>query len=524
MTTPITPVPTAPTVPEFPALGDPAFNTKAYAWGSAEPGVVTGIAALAQNAYGNATAANERAQAAAQSLSDVNDAKDVALGAIDSAKNSAVGTLNGLVLQGQDARDAAQLAQAAAEAVGNFRGRWSDLSGPLAPPASCAHDGSFWVLLSSVPDVALAEPGVSPAWQKGAEQWDLGDVRISAEPLAAPLWLRGGKVYLQSSYPELYALLGHRPTLPTLQSALGTTPDAVAVADRTIIVAKKDSTSARRWANRSSGSITLPTSKQWVMWGGGGRFVALASDNSAAIYSSNDGATWSTGTVPSGVTTPIRIAGGGLVFVAISTGATDVMARTTDGGATWSTITLPSSISRSLLAGDGTYFCTGSGSAFAYSTDGGATWSERSDQARPLWAADGRVLAINENTQAVLYSTDAGATFTQVGWTQTGGPGASYGIAASAKLLVQADILVSGDVHYSSDMGVTWRRRQIVPNISPYDRVQFAVSDTLIVAVLSKLGGGSDPVMAYFDTRAYDETTQFYVPSFAEESYMKAQP
>lgn len=65
-----------------------------------------------------------------------------------------------------EARAAADLAAQAAEGLDNYRGEWSALSGPLTPPASVRHNGRFWLLISALPNVALAEPGVDvTAWQ-----------------------------------------------------------------------------------------------------------------------------------------------------------------------------------------------------------------------------------------------------------------------------------------------------------------------------------------------------------------------
>lgn len=57
-------VPAAPAVPPFPALGDPAFNSKAYDWGVALPGVSNTVQAIAVTAHTNATVAKEKAAAA----------------------------------------------------------------------------------------------------------------------------------------------------------------------------------------------------------------------------------------------------------------------------------------------------------------------------------------------------------------------------------------------------------------------------------------------------------------------------
>lgn len=127
MTLPVVP-PAAPTVPTYPPLGSPGFNTDAFTFGTAMPGVSTAIKAIADAAYTNAVSANEDATAAA------------------SASVSA--------------------AQAAAAAAGsaNFKGDWSTLTGALNMPASVRHSGRFWVLLANLANVTTAVPGVSASW------------------------------------------------------------------------------------------------------------------------------------------------------------------------------------------------------------------------------------------------------------------------------------------------------------------------------------------------------------------------
>jgi len=51
-----------------------------------------------------------------------------------------------------------------AAGTANFKGSWSGLSGALAIPASVYHNGLTWVLLSSLANVASAEPGISASW------------------------------------------------------------------------------------------------------------------------------------------------------------------------------------------------------------------------------------------------------------------------------------------------------------------------------------------------------------------------
>lgn len=144
--TDIVPVPAAPSVPMYPALGSLNFNAEAYAYGTAMPGVVTAIRAMADAAHTNATAAQEQAQASA--LERLN-----AIAATTAIKDAT-----------RDYRDAAAISALAAQGAANFRGKWSALVGAIAMPATVLHSGKFWALLQPLADITAAEPGVSAAW------------------------------------------------------------------------------------------------------------------------------------------------------------------------------------------------------------------------------------------------------------------------------------------------------------------------------------------------------------------------
>lgn len=127
MTSPVAPdTPIA--VPEFPALGDPSFNTKAYAWGSWVPSLATWITSAVSKAYQNALSAFESATASAASAAASDASADISMGSA------------------------------------NFKGEWAYLTGPLNMPASVAHAGRFWLLLGNLADVTAATPGVSASW------------------------------------------------------------------------------------------------------------------------------------------------------------------------------------------------------------------------------------------------------------------------------------------------------------------------------------------------------------------------
>lgn len=51
------------------------------------------------------------------------------------------------------------------EALANYKGAWSALSGALAMPATASHSGAIYALTADVADVTAHTPGVSGSWQ-----------------------------------------------------------------------------------------------------------------------------------------------------------------------------------------------------------------------------------------------------------------------------------------------------------------------------------------------------------------------
>lgn len=127
MTSPVAPD-AAPSVPEFPALGDPSFNSKAYTWGTWIQTLVTWITNVVADAYQNALSAFESATSASASAAS---------------------------------SEASSLASAGSS---NFKGDWSALTGPLNRPASVAHAGRTWLLLQDIANVASATPADGSAY------------------------------------------------------------------------------------------------------------------------------------------------------------------------------------------------------------------------------------------------------------------------------------------------------------------------------------------------------------------------
>lgn len=75
--------------------------------------------------------------------------------------NTMAGELNETVA-GVD--DTVEALQTTAQAMNNFLGRWSDLTGPVSTPTSVQHDNTMWLLMQGMGEVSDVEPGTNPAF------------------------------------------------------------------------------------------------------------------------------------------------------------------------------------------------------------------------------------------------------------------------------------------------------------------------------------------------------------------------
>lgn len=108
----------------------------------------------------------------------------------------------------------------------NFKGYWAGLTGELAMPASVAHGGHLWLLTENLADVTAVEPTTpNTEWFLVPEQLRIGDIAYLAA--AKTNWLAcDGATYLQSAYPDLYALIGQYVDLTTVVTGTPTITDA----------------------------------------------------------------------------------------------------------------------------------------------------------------------------------------------------------------------------------------------------------------------------------------------------------
>ncbi|WP_313074437.1 hypothetical protein [Melaminivora sp.] len=160
------PIPPGPPVPNS-ADDEISFDLQYEAFLAWQKDVLQpGANVLAAATQQNAAATHELVQAAAQTLADTQQVKTQALAQTKAIADQAVADTN--AIKNAAAQSASQAADsaAAAQAVANFVGPWSELSGAVAKGSTTYHAGRFWVSLQAIPSASAAEPGVSPAWAK----------------------------------------------------------------------------------------------------------------------------------------------------------------------------------------------------------------------------------------------------------------------------------------------------------------------------------------------------------------------
>ena len=195
---------------------------------------------------------------------------------------------------------------------------------------------------------------------------------------------------------------------------------------------------------------TLPASVRWQsVCYGNGKFVAVANNSNVAIYST-DGINWTQTTLPSS-TYWLSVCYGNGKFVVV---AGSIIAAYSEDGINWTQTKMPTSSSwQSVCYGNGKFVAVAKDSnTAAYSKDG-VNWTQtRTPDLNPspiptpdlapitYWKSvcygNGKFVAVGDETDAVVYSTDG------VSWTQatlpanTGWQSVCYG---NGKFVVVAD-------------------------------------------------------------------------------------
>ena len=468
--TDIVPVPAGIHSTEFPTNADRTagtFNPKVVAWGDSTRAQSVRDREIAEAGRTNAVAAEERATAA------------------DASKTAAAASAATANTQADRSRDEADRSEAAKQAA------------LVAAAAAGAAAGLPSMVDKAGYSLTVNAAGNGAEWK--AVGFEVGGVYVGAKKPTLGAWLDTDAVYLQSSYPVLFAALGLVP---------GVAP----------------------WTQRTPGAIVTVRDVAY----GNGLYVAVGSNSSSAYVgaTSPNGVTWTARAVSAGES--VAFGNGGFVAV-----GTNVAASSPDG-VTWTVRTIAAAGWRKVIYAAGLFVAIATGGQIATSPDG-VTWTPRTSglgNGQALTYGAGKLVAFAQNGQAA--SSMDGITWTAIAsitglgtayglvygngvWVAVGTRGAmtspdlatwtarfipgvtsNYGYTAvdfySGKYIAIGATASGNEVFSDSPDGITWTPRQIP--VGAYTVVQ-ALNGLIIAA---------GTVMQTAPMFPYNTATQFYVP------------
>lgn len=496
MTNPVTPVPISP-LPDAPLITDtPAvFNDKAFPFSQALDPFGDQINATAIATNTNAVAAKEGATASAASASASAASAVNAAGSVTAAAAQ--------VTLAVDAKDSAWNAAAAAGAAAGLP----------------ALEGNANKTLS----VRSDEQGVE--WGDGGLL--LGDVKTTASSPNAD-WIETNNIYLQSSYPDLFGVLGLRPNAVTATTdaglSIGTRTGVAASSLGTVIAVGGSAPLIRRRSAAgvwSSPSHSAPSDTRFGGVGSGnGVFVAVAGDHgwtasTLALRSADDGVTWSARVLPSGGWYIVKCEEQSGYWMAIGSSQCAV---SRDAGLTWVAATLPSGVSNTgslnlAPCGAGRFLLSERGNLLsnvwvATVTSSAVTWAPMALPASIYWlGADLRngVLLVAGHSSGKLWlcrSTNFGTSFSIE---QQDIPNYTWlGIQCTDDIAVISD---NSGRTLTSLSGGPFQLKEIPSLAGGVTRAASLGKDCVLVGASS-----ASTSMARISGKDYDAATQFYVP------------
>ena len=308
----------------------------------------------------------------------------------------------------------------------------------------------------------------------------VGDVFQGAVKPTADTWLPlGGSLYLQSSYAELFGILG----------LIADSPNNV-----------------KTWTTK-----TMPSSANWSRIAyGNGTFVAIILNTTDQCATSTDGSTWTQRTMASSQAWK-DVAFGAGVFVAMagSGGAVNTAATSPDG-ITWTTRNMPGAYDwRAVTYANGKFYCLG-GDKCATSTDG-ITWSMVTIAYDKSWSqlvhGNGILIAtIDSNT--IYTSSDEGVT-----WVERSLAFYTTGITFGNGLFV---ITTQSNYCYTSTDGVTWVERD-TPVFGGGTKIWSAPAYGGGVFIM--LNSGTTEAAVSFDGKVWEPVTLPSTANWAASAY-----
>ena len=396
--------------------------------------------------------------------------------------------------------------------------------------------------LSDAPSDGKTYGRKDAAWAEvvGGATFEVGDSLFTSRTLSTPDWVEAGKVYLQSSYPALYALAGDSATKLWNQTylSLGSFANSVvALTPTRLISVGVGGTSA--WSDDAGLTWTSVSSiaTNDFLYGVCARSstTAIAVGNPGAVWStSNSGASWTKITGPNNTDTLNAVAALTTSNL-IAVGNAGTVWTSSNGGSSWVKITGPNATDslRAVVAlSSTTAIAVSTVGAQWKTTNSGANWVRTTVGAGGHYLTklykldDNTILAggsANATSTVILRSTDAGAS-----WQTTTIPNTTTNLQGFAALSATEVIAFGylGTIWRSKDAGLTWSVDSDVPSKSANLYCAVAIGGNLVVA----LGNGPE-TYGQLVWRAggygHDPATQFVTPYTASaqaglKQYIKA--
>lgn len=207
--------------------------------------------------------------------------------------------------------------------------------------------------------------------------------------------------------------------------------------------------------------LAMPSADTWIdIAYGNGYWVTIAGNTQYAYYSSANGAGWRRSTLPSN-NDWLHVVYGNGKFVAIApSGLSGAVAASSDNGATWSSGSMPFGSPASwtnLVYGAGKFVAIASGSGQAAYSTNGTSWTAcdlpRSGDWTDIAYGNGRFVAITTTTGKSAYSLDG------ITWYESNLEVSAIKITYGQGVFL---LLYPGQTTgYTSDDGVNWKQRTV---------------------------------------------------------------
>ena len=246
-------------------------------------------------------------------------------------------------------------------------------------------------------------------------------------------------------------------------------------------------------------SLALPATDTWIdIAYGNGYWVIISGDTPYAYYSSANGYGWRRSTLPSS-SGWVHVVYGNGKFVAITpTGTSGSVAASSDNGATWSSGSMPFGAPyawTNLVYGAGKFVAIASGSGQAAYSTNGTSWAActlpRAGDWTDIAYGNGRFVAITTTTGKSAYSLDG------ITWYESDLEVSAIKITYGQGVFLL--VYPGQTTGYTSEDGINWKQRTVLA--LNYNGVAFGYVSSTKVGIFATASGNSSGSIISTGTR-----------------------